>query len=167
MADPRDQLREAIKLKLAGYADPAVLDKAADEVMRLFWTVGESIVENETTTFGDRNEQIIWSRILTRRVRRRVGQLHRKAEVAMSDPQALHTELLDVVQGEDPYGLLKGWEAVNAVLELHKPEQHYSIGQDNRRSPSYQWCPACRCLAPKCQTVKVIASALGVVADGQ
>ena len=89
----------------------------------------------------------------------------------MSDPQALHTELLrrsddwlDVVLSPQPFAA-----AVKAVLELHKPETYTPPARFEL--PDEIVCGGCwhsiggRSPWP-CSTVKVIASALGVVADG-
>lgn len=85
----------------------------------------------------------------------------------MSDPQALHTELLGDV--EIQRDRLPSWyrlegvplaDALTAVLELHKPIEGGG------------GCNVCAYISSgeedgyPCQTVEVIASALGVVADG-
>jgi hypothetical protein len=87
----------------------------------------------------------------------------------MSDPQALHAELLELskppVAGTVPTALtLYGpAAALTAVLELHKPK--------NCAEECHTFCvecdriPACFVEWP-CSTVKVIAAALGVTTDG-
>jgi hypothetical protein len=78
----------------------------------------------------------------------------------MSDPQALHAELVGRL-------CAPGWEqcadATRAVLELHKPEVG-TIWPDGRRS----WQCAAEAVYREypCETVKVIAAALGVTTDG-
>jgi hypothetical protein len=86
-----------------------------------------------------------------------------------ADPQALHAELLALakppVAGTVPTALtLYGpAAALTAVLELHKPEVG-TIWPDGRRS----WQCAAEAVYREypCETVKVIAAALGVTTDG-
>jgi hypothetical protein len=90
----------------------------------------------------------------------------------MSDPQALHAELLrrsddwlDVVLSPQPFAA-----AVKAVLELHKPQDTYGSSGTKR---SYLQCTGCD-QGPHyeddpdwpCSTVLAIAAALGVTTDG-
>jgi hypothetical protein len=81
----------------------------------------------------------------------------------MSDPQALHAELLAEVHRQDPYGLLKGWRAVKVVLELHK--LYYD---NNPLGEPFAMCEHCGYGDDgyPCETVKAIGSALGVTTDG-
>jgi hypothetical protein len=87
----------------------------------------------------------------------------------MSDPQALHTELLELakppVAGSIPTALtLYGpAAALTAVLELHKLDY-----DNNPFGQPFHMCAHCGYGDDgyPCQTVRVIASALGVVADG-
>jgi hypothetical protein len=97
----------------------------------------------------------------------------------VTDPQALHTALLAEVHRQDPYGLLKGWIAVKVVLELHKPISDDLWTSEGKR---LGWqCEECasRCHSGSglncdepldaeypCDTVEVIAAALGVTTDG-
>lgn len=51
--------------------------------------------------------------------------------------------------------------ALRAVVARHEPEQHYTVGQDNRRTPSRLYCRTCRATSP-CEEIKTIAEHLGV-----
>jgi hypothetical protein len=51
--------------------------------------------------------------------------------------------------------------ALRAVVYLHPTEQHYTIGQDSRRTASGLYCRRCRTSAP-CEEIRTIAEALGV-----
>jgi hypothetical protein len=93
----------------------------------------------------------------------------------MSDPQALHAELLELskppVAGTVPTALtLYGpaaalTAALTAVLELHKPEPCTWSRCDSPRV--HRVCGNCGpSVNYPCQTVKVIAAALGVTTDG-
>lgn len=84
----------------------------------------------------------------------------------MSDPQALHAELVGRL-------CAPGWEqcadAARAVLELHKPQDVYPSG----RPTGQTLCFGCDVEGfgaehPEwpCSTVKVIGAALGVSTDG-
>lgn len=94
----------------------------------------------------------------------------------MSDPQALHVELLARVdesrstemKGAYSVGAGPAIDALRAVLELHKPQDIYPSGGPTGRPLCFgcdfdgydaehpEW---------PCQTVRVIAAALGVSAD--
>lgn len=54
-----------------------------------------------------------------------------------------------------------GYHALRAVVERHKPEQHYTLGQDNRRAPSRLYCRTCRATSP-CAELLTIARELGI-----
>lgn len=77
----------------------------------------------------------------------------------------LYTRVLEVATDHAEHGDSPAAEglggALRAALLHHQPEQHYSIGQDGRSRPSYQWCKACRKTAP-CPEVVDVAAALGL-----
>lgn len=54
--------------------------------------------------------------------------------------------------------------ALRAAVALHEPEQHWTIGPGHKRTPSRQYCRACRATAP-CAEILAVAAELGV-ADG-
>jgi hypothetical protein len=68
---------------------------------------------------------------------------------------------VDLALSPGPYA-----DALRAVVYLHPTEQHYTIGQDNRRTPSGLYCRRCKTSAP-CEEIQVIAEKLGIPAENE
>jgi hypothetical protein len=83
----------------------------------------------------------------------------------MSDPQALHAEIMAYDEADVILTPVQFLNEVKAALELHKPEP---CGFSWCSSPdTHRVCAQCgRSVNWPCQTVKVIAAALGVTTDG-